>query len=128
MNSPALIDTEFFTSSGESKTPSTSLPDDRDDDGNFRVIQIRYFTLGLNVAYAPFKDGAEVAQFTLKTTEPEIDITKVETNCDFTFIVTFGQDIGITPAHGVMGVLGNILLHIREDVVPPFIDYFEITA
>ncbi len=101
---------------------------DRDDDGNFRVIPIRYFTLGLNVAYAPFKDGAEVARFTLKTTEPEIDITKVETNCDFTFIVTFGQDIGITPAHGVMGVLGNILLHIREDVVPPFIDYFEITA
>ncbi len=102
---------------------------DRDEDGNFRMIPIRFFTLDMEmVSLAPFKDGAEVARFGLypDPAQVSVDVTEVEMECEFSYRVTFGQDVGIAPGYAVIDVLGNILAHIETEVVPPFVDSFGV--
>ncbi len=42
--------------------------------------------------------------------------------------MAFAEDVGIAPVWGVVDVLGNILLHVREDVLPPFAASYATTA
>jgi hypothetical protein len=104
---------------------------ERDEDGNFRMIPIRFFTLDMKmVSLASFKDGAEVARFGVypDPAQTSVDVTEVKMECDFSYRVTFSQDTGIPTAYTVIDVLGNILAHIETEVVPPFVDSFGIMA
>ncbi len=95
----------------------------RDDEGNFNMLPLGQLQpeRGMNISYAPFKDGAQIARFTLSPSNPD---PEMEMNCEFSFVVTFAQDVGIPFLHGITGTLGNILAHIQTEVVPPFVDSF----
>jgi hypothetical protein len=66
----------------------------RDEHGNFVVIPLGQLQpdMGMNVLYAPFEDGAEIVRFTLNLSNPD---PEMEMDCEFSFVVTFGE--GVTP-------------------------------
>lgn len=95
----------------------------RDRDNNPVVYPLgelgQTHTIDMSISYAPFKDGAEIARFGLSPPN-----TEVEMNYEPTFIVAFGEDVGIGPHHDINSILGNILYLLRTEVVPPFVDFF----
>ena len=100
----------------------------KDGDVGFEMIPIAEFGRDMNVAYASFADGAQVARFGLWTPEPDIEMTRVVMECGFAYRMAFAKDVGIAPVWGVVDVLGNILHHIRDDVLPPFVAFYPTAA
>lgn len=100
----------------------------KDGDVGFEMIPIAKFGRDMNVAYASFADGAQVARFGLWTPEPDIEMTRVVMECGFAYRMAFAKDVGIAPVWGVVDVLGNILHHIRDDVLPPFVAFYPTAA
>jgi hypothetical protein len=106
---------------------STISAQTRDEGGNLTPYPLGKLTqthmMDMEVSYAPFKDGAQIARFGIAPPKPEMEM-----NCEFSFIVTFGEDVRIGPHHDLNSILRNILHHIRADVVRPFVDSFGTMA
>lgn len=98
---------------------------ERDDDDNFYVIPLGQLQpeLRMTISSVPFEDGAEIARFALNPSNPD---PEMEMDCEFSFLIAFGEGISLHPLYPVTDALNNILSHIETEVVSPFVDSFGI--